>query len=162
MVNSSSDPAVGYKRPPRSGQFQKGKSGNPGGRRKKSGPIKVDVESILNETFSVSIAGQTQTMSAKEIELRQILKRAVEKSDFKSIAHLLSLFDKHSCADLPQASGVIELPTNKMPYRMALLILYRYGHPDSWRKAHIAWGRKQYQATMTEIEQLAEIEGIIL
>ena len=161
MVNSSSDPAVGYKRPPRSGQFQKGKSGNPGGRRKKSGPIKIDVESILNETFSVSIAGQTQTMSAKEIELRQILKRAVEKSDFKSIAHLLSLFDKHSCVDLPQTSGVIVLPTNKMPSRMARLILQRYGHPDNWKKAHIAWGRKQYLATMTEIERLCEIEGII-
>src|SRR6266571_1294505 len=127
MDDSTLDPAVGYKRPPRSGQFQKGKSGCPGGGRKKRGSIKVDVESIFNETFSVSIDGKKQSMSAKEIELRQILKRAVEQSDFKSIAHLLNLFDKHSRVDLPQTSGVIVLPTNKMPSRMALLILYKYG-----------------------------------
>ena len=160
MNESNAYQPVGYKRPPKSGQFQKGKSGNPGGRRKQSGPVKVDVESILNEMFSVSIAGRTQTVSALEIELRQILKKAIEKSDFKSIAHLLSLFDKHSCVDLPQTSGVITLPTNEMPDRMALLILEKYGHPESWTKAQIAWGRKKYRATMTEIERLCEAEGI--
>jgi hypothetical protein len=70
------DYPVGYKRPPTTSQFKKGQSGNPGGRRRKSGPVRVDVESILNETFQVSVAGRVQAMSAKEVEIRHILKRA--------------------------------------------------------------------------------------
>ncbi len=115
----------------------------------------------MNETFMVSVGGRTQTMSALEIELRQILKKAIDKSDFKSIAHLLTLFDKHSCTELPQTSGVIVLPTNEMPFRMAMLIAEKYGHPANWTKAQIAWGRKQYTPTMTEIDRLCEAEGII-
>ncbi|MGX9430513.1 MULTISPECIES: DUF5681 domain-containing protein [Bradyrhizobium] len=154
--------AVGYKRPPKSGQFKKGESGNPGGRRKKNGPIKVDVESIFQELFSVKVAGQTRTMSAKEVEIRQILKKAIEKKDFRSTAYLLALFEKHGCIAEPEnrTSGVISLPYN-LPYRMSLLILERYGLPENWTKRQIAWGRKQYEATMTEQERQYEAAGII-
>ena len=154
--------AVGYKRPPKSGQFKKGESGNPGGRRKKNGPIKLDVEGILQELFSVKVAGQTRTMSAKEVEIRQILKKAIEKKDFRSIAYLLELFEKHGCIAESESrnSGVISLPYN-IPYRMALLILEQYGFPENWTKRQIAWGRKQYEATMTEQERQFEAAGII-
>ena len=154
--------ATGYKRPPKSGQFKKGESGNPGGRRRKNGPIKVDVESILQELFSVKVAGQIRTMPAKEVEIRQILKKAIEKKDFRSIAYLLELFEKHGCIAEPKnrTSGVITLPYN-IPRRMALLILERYGFPENWTKRQIAWGRKQYEATMTEQERQFEAAGII-
>ena len=72
MEDSSKEHAVGYKRPPKSGQFRKGRSGNPGGRRRKNGPVRVDAATILDETFRVSIGGLTRSMSAKEIEIRQI------------------------------------------------------------------------------------------
>lgn len=155
--------SVGYKRPPKSGQFKKGESGNPGGRRKKSGPIKLDLDSIFNEVFSVKVAGQTKVMSAKEIEIRQILKKAIEKKDFKSIAYLLGLFEKHDCIAQPDSrtSGVITLPTNSMPFRMAKLLLEKYGFPEEWTKRQIAWGRKQYEATMTVQERQFETVGII-
>ena len=152
---------VGYRRPPKSGQFKKGQSGNPGGRRKKSGPIQVDAAGILDEMFSVNVGGRIQTMSAKEVEIRQILKKAIEKKDFKSMAHLLSLFEKHSCVATPQTSGVVVLPTNTMPWRMALIIAQEYGLPEQWTKAQIAWGRRQYEATMTDIERACEAAGII-
>ena len=154
--------AVGYKRPPKSGQFKKGESGNPGGRRKKNGPIEVDVESIFQELFSVKVAGQIRTMSAKEVEIRQILKKAIEKKEVKSIAYLLELFDKHGCIAEPKnrTSGVITLPYN-IPFRMAMLILQRYGFPEDWTKRQIAWGRKQYEKTMTDRERQFEAAGII-
>jgi hypothetical protein len=154
--------AVGYKRPPKSGQFKKGESGNPGGRRKKNDPIKLDVGGILQELFSVKVAGQTRTMSAKEVEIRQILKKAIEKRDFRSIAYLLALFEKHGCIAEPEnkRSSVISLPYN-IPRRMSLLILERYGPPENWTKRQIAWGRKQYEATMTEQERQYEAAGII-
>jgi len=79
--------------------------------------------------FRVSVGGQSKTMSAKEVALRQILKKAIEKKDFKSMAYLLGLFEKHGWGATPQRSNVVWLPTNSMPFRMAKLILYKYGLP---------------------------------
>ena len=56
---------------------------------------------------------------------------------------------------------MITLPTNSMPSRMALLILYKFGLPQNWKKHHITWGRKQYEATMTDREREFEAAGIL-
>ncbi|MCP1927439.1 DUF5681 domain-containing protein [Bradyrhizobium elkanii] len=158
----SGDYKVGYGRPPKSSRFRKGKSGNPGGRRKRRGPIKIDPLRILDEVFSVQRGGQTRQMSAKEIELRRIVKRAVQDKHFPSIVHLLALFDKHACTEQPQTSGVVTLPTNSMPHRMASLILEKFQlPPKDWKKRHLAWGRKQYAATMTDREREYEAAGIL-
>ena len=159
----SGDYEVGYGRPPKANQYKKGQSGYRGRRRKKGGPIKIDPLSILDEVFPVGSGNQRKLMSAKEIELRRLLKKAVKDKHLPSIIHLLELFEKHGCAERPQTSGVLELPTNSMPYRMALLILHKFGiRPKDWKKRHVAWGRKQYEATMTDIERQAEAEGILL
>ena len=162
MDDSGKQYAVGYKRPPRSGQFKKGQSGNPGGRRRKNGPVQVDTAGIFGEVFSVNIGGRIQSMSAKEIEIRQILKKALEKQHFSSMVHLLSLFEKHGCQAVPKTSGVLTLPTNKMPFRMAMIIAERYGLPETWTKRQIAGGRKQFEAKMTDLERQCEAAGIIL
>ena len=83
---------VGYGRPPKASQFKKGQSGHSGGRRRKSGPIKVDALGILDEVFSVRSGDQIRHMSAKEIELRRILKKAIEEKHLPSIIYLLDLF----------------------------------------------------------------------
>ena len=156
------DYEVGYGRPPKSSQFKKGQSGYSGGRRKKSGPIKVNTLGILDEVFPVQCGGQVRHMSAKEIALRRILKKAIEGKHFSSMAYLLELFDKHGCTEQPQTSGVITLPTNSMPSRMCLLIFAKFKlPPQDWKKRHIAWGRKQYEATKTELERELEAAGVM-
>jgi hypothetical protein len=163
MSNPTEEEFVGYKRPPKSSQFKKGKSGNPGGRRKKNGPITVDLDGIFNEVFPVKIGGQIRELSAKEVEIRQILKKAVDKKDFKSIAYLLDLFEKHGCIveTDKRTGGVLTMPTNRMPLRMAMLIAQRHGYPEQWTKRHIAWGRKQFEVTMTDEERQLEAAGVI-
>jgi hypothetical protein len=75
--------------------------------------------------------------------------------------HLLDLFEKHGCTDRPQTGGVLTLPTNSMPTRMAYLILEKFQIlPEDWKKRHIAWGRKQYEATMTDREREYEAAGL--
>jgi hypothetical protein len=160
-MGDKGDYEVGYGRPPKTSQFKKGQSGHPGGRRRKSGPIKVDALGILDEIFPVRSGNQVRNMSAKEVELRRILKRAIEDKHLPSIIHLLELFEKHGCTERPQTSGVLTLPTNSMPRRMALLILEKFSIlPKDWKKHHIAWGRKQYEATMTDREREYEAAGI--
>ena len=153
---------VGYGRPPKANQFKKGQSGNRGGRRRKSGPIKIDALGILNEVFPVRSGDQVKHMSAKEVELRRILKGAIQDRHLRSMIHLLDLFERHGCTERRQTSGVIWLPTNEMPSRMALLILSKFGiiDPKEWKKRHVAWGRKQYEATMTDREREYEAAGL--
>jgi len=38
------------------------------------------------------------------------------------MVHLLSLFEKHDSQAVSKTSGVVSLPTNKMPYRMAMMM----------------------------------------
>jgi hypothetical protein len=152
-----SEPA-GYRRPPKSGQFKKGQSGNPGGRPKRSGPIDIDFDQHLEEVFDVKVNGR------QEIELNRVLMKAMDKNkpDFKSIAYLLDLFEKYDCISRPVQSsgGVLTMPTNQYPFRMCTLIAERYGLPETWTKAQIAWGRKQYEATKTDRERLEESVGV--
>jgi hypothetical protein len=132
------DKRSGYKKPPESGQFKKGNSGNPSGRRRSRGQVQVDVEDVLNETFMVTIDGRARRMSAKEIEIRQILKKAIEKKDFRSIAYLIALFEKHDCVAHPrrQNGGVLTVPKG-MSTEMAIW-LTQYGMPEEWTKRQIA------------------------
>ena len=81
----SDDYEVGYGRPPKATQFKKGQSGNRGGRRRKSGPIKIDPLRILDEVFPVRSGDQVKHMSAKEVELRRILKRAIQDRHLPAI-----------------------------------------------------------------------------
>jgi hypothetical protein len=158
-----SEPA-GYKRPPKSGQFKKGQSGNPGGRPKRSGPLDIDFDQHLGEVFDVKVNGREQKMSAKEIELSRVLMKAMDKNkpDLKSIAYLLDLFEKYDCISRPVqgGGGVLTMPTDQYPIRMCMLIAERYGLPETWTKAQIAWGRKQYEATKTDRERLEESVGV--
>ena len=159
-----SEEAAGYKRPPKSGQFKKGQSGNPGGRPKRNGPIYIDFDHHLDEVLDVKVNGRQQKMSAKEVELNRVLMKAMDKDkpDFKSIAYLLGLFEKYDCISRPAQDdgGVLVMPTNKYPMRMCLLIAERYGLPETWTKAQIAWGRKEYEATKTDRERLQESVGV--
>lgn len=142
MSDHDHDEQGGYKRPPKSKQFQKGVSGNPSGRRRKSGPIAVNVEDILNETFEVFVNGKKCVMAAKEIEIRRISKKAIEKTDFRSIAYLLALFEKHGCVAHPkrQNGGVLTVPKG-MSIEMGIW-LAQYGMPEDWTIRQIARARK--------------------
>jgi hypothetical protein len=157
----SGDYEVGYGRPPKANQYKKGQSGYRGGRRRKRGPIKIDALGILDEVFPVRSGDQVKHMSAKEVELRRIMKKAIQDKHLPSIIHLLELFEKHGCTEQHQTSGVILLPTNSMPRRMAYLILEKFPIlPKDWKKRHITWGRKQYEATMTDREREYQAAGV--
>ena len=72
---------VGNKKPPRSGQFRKGQSGNPGGKAKKTKPTESANEHLADVLVrvgneEVEVGGKSMTLM--ELQIRQLLKKACQ------------------------------------------------------------------------------------
>ncbi len=70
---------VGYKKPPRQGQFKKGQSGNPRGRPKKKPEIpdlRVSLANALNERVAVNENGKTRYLTKLDVAMVQAANKA--------------------------------------------------------------------------------------
>ena len=81
--NNDSDYKVGYSKPPRKSQFQKGVSGNPSGRRPKIQPSRtrlqhqLDFLSISEALITVTLNGKRQTISGFEAVVWKLQQKAM-------------------------------------------------------------------------------------
>ena len=149
-----SDYEVGRGRPPKSGQFPPGTSGNLRGRPKKDkGPI--DPCSILDEPVPVTQNGRRQMAPPKEVTMRRMVKKALKENDLRAILYLLGEFEKYGLLSQPaldHPGSVIWIP-NSMPWSMGLDLLCNVS-PPPWDEAEKAWARERYLAGRTEEERL--------
>jgi hypothetical protein len=68
---------VGYKKPPRHGQFKPGQSGNPKGRPKKAPSLSDHAKNILSEKIAMREGDLTKRITMREALLRTTLKAAL-------------------------------------------------------------------------------------
>jgi hypothetical protein len=80
---------IGYRRPPASGRFRKGPSGNPKGRPKGSRNFLTLLEQELSQTIVVNENGKKKTMTRLQAVVKRIVTRALQ-GDQKE---LLTLFE---------------------------------------------------------------------
>ena len=76
MAGDSDDYEVGYKRPPKSGQFKKGQSGNPKGRPKGSLNLATVLERTLRETVVINENGQRHQITKMEAAIKQLVNKS--------------------------------------------------------------------------------------
>lgn len=84
---------VGYGRPPKHTQFQKGRSGNPKGRPKQNKNIYGLIKKTLEERVKVKSSGRTHSMTKLEAAFVQLANKAVN-GDIKALREVIRLREK--------------------------------------------------------------------
>ena len=84
------DDAVGYCKPPKSGQFKKGQSGNPKGRPKGSLDYKTYVKEMLAKQVTITEGGNRKRVSALQATLMRLVEKSL-KGDMRAIEKVLAL-----------------------------------------------------------------------
>lgn len=84
------DDAVGYGKPPKSGQFKKGQSGNPKGRPKGSLDYQTYVKAMLATQVTITEGGKRKRVSALQATLMRLNEKSL-KGDMRAIEKVLSL-----------------------------------------------------------------------
>ena len=74
---NAADYEVGFGKPPASGRFGKGKSGNPGGRPRGARSMRTLLEDLLDQPVTISVNGVPRQVPAKEAVLNRLLVQAL-------------------------------------------------------------------------------------
>ena len=88
MSNTQRDYAIGYGKPPRGRPFEKGRSGNPRGRRGQSLPALL--VAALNEPVFVTTDGRRRKTTKREAIVAQLVNRSAE-ADLRATKMLIDL-----------------------------------------------------------------------
>jgi len=74
----SDDYEVGYGKPPKSGQFKPGHSGNPKGKPKGAKNLKTELEEELHEMIAIKEGGKQKKVSKQKAMLKSMMAKAVQ------------------------------------------------------------------------------------
>jgi hypothetical protein len=100
---------IGYRRPPASGRFKKGKSGNPRGRPKGSTNFLTILEKELNQSIVVNENGKKKTITRMHAMVKRIVAGALQ-GDLKALMTLFEILRR--TGKFAEASVEALLPDN--------------------------------------------------
>jgi Family of unknown function (DUF5681) len=103
MIDNKRDFKVGYKRPPRNGQFKPGESGNPRGRQKPRADFKADLMEELRQLTPIWEDGRERMVSKQRAFIKALVGAAI-KSDMRAITALASLCTR-AIGNEPERAG---------------------------------------------------------
>jgi len=101
------DYKVGYRRPPKTGQFKKGQSGNPKGRPKGARGLEKVVLEELKSKITVNENGRSKKVKKVEAIAKQVVNKAMT-GDVKSISLVLGVSQRHEDKLAAKSMPIIE------------------------------------------------------
>ena len=81
---------VGYGKPPKHTQFQKGQSGNPSGKSKTEASTEIKLKKLLKGEIAVNKSGTQVTMTQQDVMLQALVNKAM-KGDLAAIKYINEL-----------------------------------------------------------------------
>ena len=87
-MSGDDDDEAGYGKPPKSGRFKKGQSGNPKGRPKGVKNFQTELCSVLRSKVTVTVAGKSKPVGTVEAALMRLREKAL-KGDQRALEILL-------------------------------------------------------------------------
>lgn len=123
----NSDYEVGYGKPPVSGQFKPGKSGNPKGRKTKPKSVQAQVQKALSRKVRITDAGQSKQLPFQDVIVRGLVTKAA-KGDLKAAAFVFNLANSPLYADTDTLSEDTLSPEDKA---MLEKMMKQYSDPDA-------------------------------
>lgn len=109
MSRNTDQPAVGYKSPPQHSRFQKGRSGNPSGRKKSAKEAgQNDLDVVLSRPMTMTIDGKKVRVTARRALYQKLLAMAFN-NNLRAISLLLKadgLNDNSAAAQADALSAV--------------------------------------------------------
>lgn len=90
MEGEGSEPAAGYKRPPTSTRFVKGRSGNPRGRPKSRHRV-IPYDSVLGQIVTIREEGRERRVTAAEAFILQLTRKGLQGDSAAARASLTAI-----------------------------------------------------------------------
>jgi len=87
-MSGDDDDEAGYGKPPKSGRFKKGQSGNPKGRPKGVKNFQTELCSVLRSKVAITVAGKPKSVGTVEAALMRLREKAL-KGDQRALEILL-------------------------------------------------------------------------
>ena len=100
---------VGYRRPPPSGQFKKGTSGNPKGRPKGAKNFLTLLEQELAQKVVINEGGRRKTVTRMQAMVKRMVAGALQ-GEPKAVLLLVDLLRRNGGIEPPEVEGL--LPSN--------------------------------------------------
>ena len=96
----SDDYEIGYGKPPAAHRFQKGRSGNPKGRKKQvKTTLMEDLDEVLAECVELPVNGKTTVRTLKEVIVEQVAEKAAQGDKRALKAYLAMRDDGENCVE---------------------------------------------------------------
>ena len=77
MSRSSKDYEIGYGRPPKATQWEKGKSPNPGGQSSRSVDVAETIDKLLLTPVKITVNGESKRVAVLKVILEQLWNKAI-------------------------------------------------------------------------------------